>query len=333
MYLTKNKYLIAIEGVWIKFAPSLLLLFLTVVYPTATAQRHLPDIVVSTDIGGSDPDDYQSMVHLLMYADRFNIKGLISSPPHGGRKQHIVEVIQAYEKDYTKLIKHAENFPSPQDLYRVTKQGATAIQTHHIPDKPSEGAKWMIKKARENKRQPLYILVWGSMTDVAQAVHHRPGIKKNIRIYSIGSWNTVQDTNSRNYLYHQHPDLWWIENNTSFRGMYLGGYQEGDYGNESFVAAHVKGHGALGDLFWEKKKDIKMGDTPSVLYFLHGDINNPEAESWGGSFSKNSHGPNFWTDNSADSLRQNDRAGAKTVNKFRKAYLDDWSKRMQWLKD
>lgn len=113
MYLNGNLYFMAIEGVWVKFTHSLLLLFLTAVYPTATAQRNLPNIMVSTDIGGSDPDDYQSMVHLLMYADRFNIKGLISSPPHGGRKKHIVEVIQAYEKDYTKLIKHAENFPSP----------------------------------------------------------------------------------------------------------------------------------------------------------------------------------------------------------------------------
>ena len=37
-------------------------------------------VVVSTDIGGTDPDDFQSMVHFLVYADCFDIEGLISSP-------------------------------------------------------------------------------------------------------------------------------------------------------------------------------------------------------------------------------------------------------------
>ena len=38
-------------------------------------------VIVSTDIGGSDPDDFQSMVHYLVCADRFDTEGLISSPP------------------------------------------------------------------------------------------------------------------------------------------------------------------------------------------------------------------------------------------------------------
>ena len=57
-------------------------------------------IIVSSDIGGSDPDDFQSMVHYLVYADLFDTEGLISSPPGKGRKEHILEVINAFEKDY-----------------------------------------------------------------------------------------------------------------------------------------------------------------------------------------------------------------------------------------
>lgn len=30
-----------------------------------------PSIWITTDIGGSDPDDHQSMVHLLHYADKY----------------------------------------------------------------------------------------------------------------------------------------------------------------------------------------------------------------------------------------------------------------------
>jgi hypothetical protein len=43
-------------------------------------------VIVSTDIGGTDPDDFQSMVHLLVYADTFDIEGLLSSPYGPGRK-------------------------------------------------------------------------------------------------------------------------------------------------------------------------------------------------------------------------------------------------------
>jgi hypothetical protein len=267
----------------------------------------------------------------LVYADRFDIEGIISSPPDKGRKQHIEEVLYAYAHDYENLKNHSDVFPHPDSLAYVTKQGAIEAQQDSVPQELSEGAEWIIKKAKEESENPLYVLVWGSITDVAQAVHQNPEIKDNIRIYSIGSWNTRQDPKSRDYLYNNHPDLWWIENNTTFRGMYMGGYKEEDYGNVTFVEDHVKNHGELGKLFLAKKKDIKRGDTPSVLYFLHGDPENPEGESWGGSFVKTDHGENYWTDNKADSLIENGRHGAKTVNKFRKDFLDDWANRMDWV--
>ena len=40
-------------------------------------------VIVTTDIGGSDPDDFQSMVHYLLYSDLFDTEGLISSPTWG----------------------------------------------------------------------------------------------------------------------------------------------------------------------------------------------------------------------------------------------------------
>ncbi len=60
-------------------------------------------VLVSTDIGGTDPDDFQSMVHLLVYADALDIEGLVSSPYGPGRKEHILEVIDQYARDYPNL--------------------------------------------------------------------------------------------------------------------------------------------------------------------------------------------------------------------------------------
>ena len=125
-------------------------------------------VVVSTDIGGTDPDDFQSMVHLFVYADVFDLEGLVSSPYGPGRKKHILEVIDAYEHDYPKLKSHS------------------------------------------------------------------------------GKW--------------------------------------GEWGNTEFVARHIAGHGALGELFVQAKADLKMGDTPSVARLLRGASEDPSQPGWGGRF-------------------------------------------------
>lgn len=54
-------------------------------------------IWVTTDIGGSDPDDYQSMIHLLQYSDVLDIRGITAGAPRGKR----AAVIEAIEKSIT----------------------------------------------------------------------------------------------------------------------------------------------------------------------------------------------------------------------------------------
>jgi hypothetical protein len=46
--------------------------------PAETTAKHR--VIVSTDIGGTDFDDYQSLVHLLVYADRIDLEGMLASP-------------------------------------------------------------------------------------------------------------------------------------------------------------------------------------------------------------------------------------------------------------
>ncbi|MFO8014035.1 MAG: DUF1593 domain-containing protein [Phycisphaerae bacterium] len=287
-----------------------------------------PRVIVSTDVGGSDPDDFQSMVHLLVYADVLNLEGLVSSPPKGGRAKHLLEVIDAYAKDYANLKAHASGYPPPDALRKFTRQGAVDPAPKQGFSRPTDGSRWIIKRAGADDPRPLWVLVWGSITDVAQAVHDAPEIKRRLRVHSIGSWNTRQDPAARNYLFENHKDLWWIESDTTFRGMYVGGKQDGDLGNRSFVERHVKGHGALGDLFVAKKRDIKMGDTPSVLYLFRGDPDDPAAPHWGGSFRKTGHGPHYWTDRTDPDLKDRGKPGAKTVNRWREEYLRDWQRRM-----
>ncbi len=291
-----------------------------------TGQR--PRVIVSTDIGGSDPDDFQSLIHLLVYSDILDLEGIISSPPKAGRVQHIHECLDAYADDFEHLRQRSGDYPPPATLRRLAKQGAIDPAPPRGWNEPTEGSRWIIQRSRIADDRPVWILVWGSITDVAQAVHDAPEIKQKIRVYSIGSWNTRNDRAAREYLFTEHPDLWWIESDTSFRGMYVGGNQAGEWGNSAFVDRHVRSHGALGDLFVEKKKDIKMGDTPSLLYLLRGDPDDPTAPHWGGAFTRVDQRPNYWTDRSEPALQEGNYPGARTVNRWREEYLVDWQKRM-----
>ncbi len=293
-----------------------------------------PRVIISTDIGGSDPDDFQSMIHYLLYTDVFKTEGLISSLPKAGRVRDILECIAVYEKDYPSLRTWSHDYPLPEVLRGVVKQGAIHRQSGDHPNiKISEGAKLIIQSAKRKDSRPLYVLVWGSMTDVAQAVHKDPTIKAKLRIYSIGSWNTSQDKKARDYLFMYHHDLWWIENDSTFRGMYMGGIQNGNYGNQNFTKKNIKGHGHLGSLFVQKMANIKMGDTPSVLYLLHGKADKPETSHWGGAFVRPypKIRPTYWHDNPSNVLSFKGKAGANTVNRWRKEYLLDWKRRMDYL--
>jgi len=289
-------------------------------------------VIVSTDIGGSDPDDFQSMAHYLVYADLFDTEGLVSSPPHAGRAVHIHEALDAYAKDYPKLTALSPHYPPPDALRAVTKQGAVDAAPAQGWSAPTEGSRWIVERARAPEPRPLWVLVWGSITDVAQALHDAPEIAPKLRVYSIGSWNTRMDPAARDYVVKRHPDLWLVEADTTFRGMYVGGPQEDDLGNTTFVERHVRGCGALGELFFAKKRDIKMGDTPSVLYLLRGRPDDPAGDHWGGSFVRRATGPSHWADSPERALQENNYPGARTVNRWREAYLRDWQLRMEALR-
>lgn len=242
-------------------------------------------VVVSTDIGGTDPDDFQSMVHLLVCADAFDLEGLLASPYGPGRREHILEVVDRYEKDYPNLKSWSEHYPAPDQLRVISKQGA--IDTPGAPGVASrtEGSDWLIRCARRPDPRPLYVLVWGGLEDLAQALHDAPDILPKLRVYWIGGPNKMWSVDAYNYIELRHPKLWMIESNATYRGFFVGGDQSGDQGNASFVTAHIAGKGALGNYFSTHLKGvIKMGDTPSVTYLLKGTPEDPTQPSWGGRY-------------------------------------------------
>lgn len=248
---------------------------------------HRYRVIVSTDIGGTDPDDFQSMVHFLLYADIFDIEGLISTSGISGpgRKQDIFDVIDCYEKDYDNLKKYSEKYPLPDTLRAITKQGETRFVPYPGVQSPTEGSEWIVKCAQRDDPRPLYILGWGGIEDVAQALHDAPNILPKLRVYWVGGPNKKWGPHQYQYIVTHHSDLWIIEANSSYRGWFVGGNQSGQWGNTEFVQRYIAGKGALGKYFSTKLEGtIKMGDTPSVGWLLRGNPNDPSQPSWGGNF-------------------------------------------------
>jgi hypothetical protein len=251
----------------------------------ALAAEARPRVVVSTDIGGTDPDDFQSMVHLLLYADVLEIEGLISSPFGPGRARHILEVIAEYEKDFPALRAHSARYPKPSVLRGMTKEGALESPGAAGVGKATEGSQWIVRCARKRDARPLHVLVWGGIEDLAQALHDAPEILPKLRVYFIGGPNKMWSVDAYDYVERRHPKLWMIEANSTYRGWFVGGRQDGAWGNAGFVSERLAGRGAMGNYFaTHLKGTIKMGDSPSVARLVRGVAEDPGAPGWGGRF-------------------------------------------------
>jgi hypothetical protein len=68
-------------------------------------------LLILTDIGG-DPDDQQSMIRLLLYANEFDLEGLIDTSTRSQINPDEIRMrIEAYRKVRPNLVKHAEDYP------------------------------------------------------------------------------------------------------------------------------------------------------------------------------------------------------------------------------
>jgi hypothetical protein len=253
--------------------------------------------LVSTDIGGTDPDDFQSMVHLLLYADVLDIEGLLSSPYGNGRKEQILEVIDCYEADYDNLRSYSDSYPNPDALRAIARQGEVERAPYAGVRQSTEGSEWIVECSRRDDPRPLHVLGWGGIEDIAQALHDAPDILPKLRVYWIGGPNKKWSPDAYQYIVDHHPGLWIIETNAAYRGWFTGGNQSGEWGNSEFVTKHIAGHGALGDYFnTHLGGTIKMGDTPSVAWLLKGTPEDPSKPGWGGQFVRAWERPHYVSD-------------------------------------
>ncbi len=321
--------------------------------PLLLAQER-PRLAVLTDIGG-DPDDQQSLVRLLVYANEFEIEALIASASgtRGELKEAVTrpdlirETIDAYEKVLPNLQRHASGWPSADSLRRVVKSGNPRRERDHIGlEHDTEGSQWIRKIIEEGSSdRPLNISIWGGQTDFAQTlwrVKQEGGdaalaeFVKKFRVYDINDQDEIAD-----WMRAEFPGMNYIlakappdrdKREGTYRGMYLTGDES--LTSQQWVEQHVLNQGPLGKLYptktWTAPNEhgcLKEGDTPAWFFFLplgKNDRTNPEQPGWGGQFQRQPDG--WWRDLPA-SAQFDPRS---TVSQWRGEYQADFAKRMQW---
>src|SRR5271165_6676310 len=89
-------------------------------------------LIVLTDIssltaGVAEPDDGQSLIRLMLYANEFDIEGLIATSNLGhGQKTRpdlIRQIVDAYEKVRSNLLQHDPRYPPAEILRGRIKAG------------------------------------------------------------------------------------------------------------------------------------------------------------------------------------------------------------------
>lgn len=270
-----------------------------IVLDITPANAQNPNLIITTDIG-QDPDDEQSMVWLLHYANDFNILGLIANAdsnydhePPELRTDLIYSMIEAYDSIVPNLKKVDLNYPSASYLKKLAKNGcsgngrAIPVMDYIGKGKSTEGSEWIIKQVDLSK-ELVHISIWGGACDLAQALFDvrntwSPSevqqFVHKLRVYFIG-----QQDSSNQWIIDHFPNLWLVLGlaydgnswNSSYRGIFLGGDMQ--LTSREWLTNNVIGQNALGNLYpkktWTKGGTInpygamKEGDTASFLFLM-----------------------------------------------------------------
>jgi hypothetical protein len=253
-------------------------------------------VIILSDIE-ADPDDTQSLVRLLLYANEIDIKGLVATTSCWLRTEvnpeSIKKVIRAYGDVHSNLLKHDAGFPEADHLLQMVKQGLPEYGMLGVGDgKDSEGSDWIIKELEKDDDRPLWISVWGGVNTLAQALYKiekTKSMKEAKRLISRLRVYTISDQDDSGiWIRKNFPDLFyivtpgdhygsatWSAINTTVEGI------DNEEISNSWIAENIQqGHGPLGASYPDVSWGVE-GDTPSFLSLISNGLNEPEHPEWG----------------------------------------------------
>lgn len=347
--------------------PSLFAMIMLAGMPFAAAEvRWLPDakprLFVLTDIA-NEPDDEESLVRLLVYANEFDLEGLVATTSTHLRNRTRVDLIHRQLDAYTQvrpnLIKHAPGYPTAESLRAVAAAGQPAFGMASVGEgKASAGSRLLLAAADQADDRPLWVSVWGGANTLAQALFDArkersaadlDRLVAKLRVYTISDQDDAGP-----WLRREFPKLFYIVSpggnygRATWSGISGDRHYKNGPGHKFQLVDNpwleenvIKNHGPLGALY-PKVAYIMEGDTPSSFGLINNGLGwhiSPAYGGWGGRYVLHQPGGEtrpIWTNHpdsrdtvTADNGRT-ESTDMATIWRWREAFQHDFAARMDW---
>jgi hypothetical protein len=260
--------------------------------PSPESARRLR-VIVETDAGG-DPDDEQSLVRFLLYANEWDVEGIIANRPAAREGENrnpertglgiVRRLLDAYGECYPNLRKHDHRYPAPSALRRRTVAGYASTD---------DGVDLVLRAVDRDDPRPVWFLNWGTdagsdpscLRSALDRVRRERGeagyarFKSRLRLSSDDAFG--EHTASRSP-----PFPLWVD---TFRPEVDGKRWYHQFSALTATAGGfdlrrdvLEGHGPLGALYpVNTTHPMKEGDTMTFLYLVPTGMNDPERPEWG----------------------------------------------------
>ena len=267
-------------------------------------------VVVMTDIA-NEPDDQMSMVRLLVYANQFDIEGLVATTSTWMKNKVRPDVLQtlvdAYSQVLVNLLQHQPGFPPADSLGAVIASGQPSYGMAAVgPDRTSAGAELIIRAAAKDDARPLWVLAWGGANTLAQALLDAKASRTPVELDALVSKLRVYAISDQDdagpWIRREFPALHYIALPSTPDGdqyayaTWTGISGDRFYKNapgadfttftDAWVNANIRSKGPLGKLY-PVPCCIHEGDTPSFLGLINNGLASfmsPTYGGWGGRY-------------------------------------------------
>jgi hypothetical protein len=320
-------------------------LFCLVAVPCAAEEQRLR-VIIETDAGG-DPDDEQSLVRFLVYANEFDIEGIIANRPVARDRENrnvirdglgIVRAqINAYGQCYPNLIQHDPRFPEPEQLLARTVAGYADTE---------DGVNLIVRAVDGDDPRPVWFSNWGTDHGSAESSlkraldrvlreRGRDGYARFKSRLRLSSYDAFGDHTTKI----EPPFPFWVD---TFRPPIDGKRWYHRFSALTATAGGFDierdvrtGRGPLGALYPANTgMPQKEGDTMAFLYLVPTGMNDPDQPTWGswaGRYGPNDQFPSkpyYWA-NQTDTWRGT-TSRDNTLARWAADLQNDFRARMDW---
>jgi len=317
---------------------------LTVPAPPAGTR---PRIIATTD---GEIDDRCSMVRFLLYANEWDIEGIVHSSSRfhwkgDGKsvKRHnwadevwLDKQIDLYEKGYPKLSKHAGGFPTADALRKLVYTGNVVNVGDMSRDTP--GSDRIVEILLDDEPGPVYLQAWGGTNTIARALwkiqHEHPDEMDKVSGKAIIYIILDQDKTFRQYIQPNWPKLQVLGSFRQFASIAYNWAGKIPPPHKAFferpwMQKHIlQGHGPLCAIYEARDGAFRSeGDSPSFMHQIDvglRSLEHPGWGGWGGRFVQERPGGNHWRG------ARDDGNLDKPVWRFATAFQNDWAARADW---